>query len=98
MKYDIEVTEIFNKWLFKLKDRQAVRAINLRIARVREGNLGDTNTVGGGVSELRIFVGKGYRVYFTIRHNKLILLLCGGHKGTQQKDINTAKNMLKELE
>ncbi len=98
MKYDVITTDIFSKWANKLKDRQAARAIALRIARVRAGNLGDISPVGDKVSEMRIFIGKGYRVYFTKREKQLILLLCGGDKSTQQADIKRAKAILKQLE
>ncbi|RLC03301.1 MAG: type II toxin-antitoxin system RelE/ParE family toxin [Deltaproteobacteria bacterium] len=98
MKYDVITTDVFSKWAKKLKDRQAARAIALRIARVRAGNLGDVSSVGDNISEMRIFVGKGYRVYFTKRGKQLILLLCGGDKSTQQADIKRAKTMLKQLE
>ncbi len=81
-----------------MKDRQAARAIALRIARARAGNLGDVSPVGDNVSEMRIFIGKGYRVYFTKRGKQLILLLCGGDKSTQQADIKRAKAMSKQLE
>ncbi|MFP3424658.1 type II toxin-antitoxin system RelE/ParE family toxin [Pseudoalteromonas sp. SIMBA_162] len=77
MKYRIKKTNEFDKWLKKLKDRQAF---------------------GGGISEMRIFVGKGYRVYYIIQGNEIILLLNGGHKGTQGKDITKAKALLSELE
>lgn len=96
--FEIHTTDTFDKWLKKLKDRHAVRAINLRIARAREGNLGDIKPVGDSLSEMRIFIGKGYRIYYTRRQNRLILLLCGGHKGTQQKDIDKAKQLLAQLE
>ena len=66
MRYEITSTVIFNKWLARLKDRRAVKAIVLRLARVEAGNLGDIEPVGGRISEMRIFVGKGYRIYFTL--------------------------------
>ncbi len=69
MNYEIHTTEVFDKWTAKLKDRQAVMAIALRLARVASGNFGDTKVIGDGVSELRIFVGPGYRIYYTIRNN-----------------------------
>jgi len=100
MKYDIETTPIFDKWLSKQKDRQAVKAIAMRIARAEEGNLGDVEPVGGNVSEMRIFVGKGYRVYFTIQGTTIVLLLNGGIKGSkkqQQADIALAKQILSEI-
>jgi len=95
MEYEIERTDIFDKWLGKLKDRRAVMAIIKRIDRAKIGNLGDVEPVGEGISEMRIFVGKGYRLYFTICGGKVILLLCGGDKSTQQKDIKKAKEMAK---
>ncbi len=103
MKYTIITTQIFDKWLSKQKDRQAVKAIAMRIARAEEGNFGDVEPVGGSVSEMRIFVGKGYRVYFTIQSEVLILLLLlnGGiksNKKQQQIDIAKAKQILSEIE
>jgi len=97
MRYNIISTETFDKWLRKLRDRQAVMAIANRITRATAGNLGDVKPVGGGVSEMRIFVGKGYRVYFCMRGAELVLLLCGGDKSTQQSDIEKAKAMTKEM-
>ncbi len=73
-------------------------AIAKRITRAISGNFGDSRGVGDGLSEMRIFVGKGYRVYYTVRNNQVIFLLYGGHKGTQAKDIEKAKELLKELE
>lgn len=78
-----------------------MRAIALRIARAEVGNLGDTKSVGGGVSEMRIFVGKGYRLYFAIRGETLLLLLNGGTKSSkkqQQLDIQRAIQILGEIE
>jgi len=101
MEYTIVTTSIFDKWLTKQKDRLAVKSIALRIARVEEGNFGDAEPVGGGVSEMRIFVGKGYRIYFTIQNKKVVLLLNGGiksNKKQQQIDIAQAKQILSEIE
>ena len=95
MKYEIKTTDIFNKWAAKLKDKRAARNIALRLARARNGNLGDIASVGDGISEMRIFIGKGYRLYFTIRGGEIILLLCGGDKSSQQKDITQAKEIIK---
>jgi putative addiction module killer protein len=97
MNYEIHTTEVFDKWTAKLKDRQAVMAIALRLARVASGNFGDTKVIGDGVSELRIFVGPGYRIYYTIRNNEIVILLCGGDKSTQQNDIKQAKELAKNL-
>lgn len=98
MSYEILITDTFKKWLSKVADRQARKAINIRLARAEAGNLGDTKSVGGAVSEMRIFVGKGYRLYFTIRNGKLVILLCGGDKSSQSRDIQQAKDILKDLE
>ena len=96
--YDIRTTAYFNKWLRKLKDRQAVKAIVLRLTRAEAGNLGDIKSVGSQVSEMRVFVGAGYRLYFTIQGQTIIFMLCGGDKATQQSDIKTAQAMIANLE
>ncbi len=98
MKYIIEKTPTFDKWLSKLKDKAALRSIMMRIVRAENGNLGDVKSVGAPVQEMRIFVSKGYRIYFTIRGNRIVLLLNGGHKGTQQQDIDKAHELLAEME
>ena len=101
MRYEVTSTVNFNRWLAKVKDRQAVKAIALRLARVEAGNLGDIESVGDRISEMRIFVGKGYRIYFTVQNVTLVILLCGGTKSSkkqQQKDIRQAERILVELE
>lgn len=80
-----------------LRDKKATAVIAQRIVRVQSGLLGDVKPVGGGVSELRINFGPGYRVYFTRHGHDIILLLCGGDKGTQAADIRTAKQMASNL-
>jgi putative addiction module killer protein len=80
----------FNEWLTNLRDRRARARIQTRIARVRLGNLGDYAAVGEGVQELRVFYGPGYRVYFGFEGSTVVLLLCGGSKASQQRDIKTA--------
>jgi putative addiction module killer protein len=96
---EIRRTDEFAKWLKKLKDANAKARINLRIRRVLlTGNLGDYKPVGEGVSEIRIDYGPGYRVYFGRRGNEIILLLIGGDKSTQQRDIAKAKQLNKEYE
>lgn len=79
----------------KLKDYNAKARINIRIRRIEEGNLGDVKSVGNGISEIRIDYGPGYRLYLTKRGQTIILLLCGGDKTTQEKDIQQAKEMIK---
>ena len=92
-------TEAFAKWLKGLRDQLGRRAIARRLARiVSAGNFGDHAGVGDGVSELRIHVGPGYRLYYTIREDQVVLLLCGGDKGSQDRDIGKAKEMAAQLE
>ena len=94
---EIRETDAFAKWLSKLKDSRAKARIAVRIQRMASGHLGDVKPVGDGVSELRIHYGPGYRVYFVKRGAELIILLCGGDKSSQQKDIKLALLMEKEL-
>ena len=81
----------FNDWLEGLRDLQARARIESRLDRVRLGNLGDYVSVGGGVFELRLFCGPGYRVYYSMESNDALLLLLGGTKGTQKRDVRIAK-------
>jgi putative addiction module killer protein len=81
-----------------LEDRPAAVSINARIARLSLGNSGDRKPIGDGLSELRIDKGPGYRVYYTRRGQTLIMLLIGGTKGTQKRDIKRALEMMKQLE
>lgn len=94
---EIRQTEIYSKWFKSLRDSQAQARINIRIRRLSMGNSGDVKPVGKGVSELRIDYGAGYRVYFIQRSEQLIILLAGGDKRTQDQDIKTALNLVKEL-
>lgn len=93
----IEKTENFDKWLKKLRDRKAVLAIIARLARAKLGNFGDVEPVGDGVSEMRLFLAPGYRLYFTIRDNRIIFMLCGGDKSTQKKNIKKAKEIAQTI-
>lgn len=93
MTIEVRETLLFRRWLDKLADGNARRRIDVRIRRLAEGNFGDVKSAGGKVSELRIDYGPGYRVYFTRRGNELILLLAGGDKRTQWKDIETARKL-----
>ncbi|WP_044413215.1 type II toxin-antitoxin system RelE/ParE family toxin [Thiomicrospira microaerophila] len=100
MKYKILTTSTFDRWLAKQKDRQAVRAIAMRIARAEQGSFGDSESVGEGVSEMRIFVGKGYRIYYTVHGEYVVLLLNGGNKSNkkqQQEDIAKAKQIMQDF-
>ncbi len=82
----------FRKWLSALRDVRARAKIRIRLNRLRLGNFGDAKSVGDGVSELRIPYGPGYRVYFARTGATVVLLLCGGDKSTQRRDIKKAKN------
>jgi putative addiction module killer protein len=94
----VKETELFSKWLLKLKDIKGKVAILRRVSRMKDGNFGDHKSVGDGVSELRITVGAGYRVYYTQREETIIILLIGGDKSTQSKDIAKAKKIVKEYQ
>ncbi len=87
---EVRRTEEYDNWFSRLRDVQAKARINTRIRRVQLGNPGDVKPVGRGVSEMRINYGPGYRVYFVQRGQTLIILLSGGDKSSQQRDINTA--------
>ena len=94
MTYELIATDIFIRWLLKLKDRRAASAIAIRLVRAEAGHLGDIKSLSGGISEMRFFVGKGYRLYFTVRESRLIFLLNGGDKSSQFKDIKRAEKYL----
>ncbi len=97
--YKIELLEyvnedgknVFHEWLLKLKDKAARARIRVRLNRVRLGNFGDCKSVGGGVNELRVDYGPGYRVYFGRNGIKVVILLSGGSKKSQSKDIKLAQ-------
>lgn len=89
-------SEAFDRWLRKLKDRQAVARVLVRIERLAAGNPGDVKAVGAGISELRIDCGPGYRVYYMQEGDRLILLLCGGDKSSQDRDIQRARWVARE--
>lgn len=95
---EIRKTAIFTKWFNSLKDRRAKARIQARIDRVELGHFGDSEPVGEGVNELRIFYGPGYRVYFVERGAVVVILLSGGDKSTQQTDIAKAKEIARNLE
>ena len=88
-------TEIFNKWLSKLKDSRGKARIIERIRSAERGNFGDVRVLGQGVSEMRIHFGPGYRIYFTRVGDVVYILLCGGTKRRQQRDIDKAKELAK---
>ena len=93
---EVRKTQAFSDWMAALRDRRARAKIAARIDRLAFGNPGDVKPVGQGVSELRIDYGPGYRIYYKRHGNTIILLLCGGTKGTQVNDIKTAKRLAEE--
>jgi len=93
----VRQTETFSRWLNGLADHRARAKIAARIDRLAQGNPGDVAPVGEGVSELRIHFGPGYRVYFVARGRALVILLCGGDKSSQAKDIKAAKQLARDL-
>jgi putative addiction module killer protein len=96
--YTIRQTSIFAKWLSGLRDLRAKARILARLKQAERGNLGDVKTVGAGISEMRVDVGPGYRLYYTRRHEMLIVLLVGGDKTSQQRDIQRAIELAKDCE
>lgn len=95
MKFTIRQTETYAKWERSLRDSIARAAITARLVRLANGNPGDTRSVGDGISEIRIHYGPGYRIYFQQRGTTLLLLLCGGDKGSQARDIERARELAK---
>ena len=94
---EIRKTETFAKWIDALRDINARARIQARIARLALGNAGDVKPVGEGISELRISYGPGYRVYFKMIRRSVVILLAGGNKRTQTRDIKTAINLARNL-
>jgi putative addiction module killer protein len=91
----IRRTDVYNKWVKDLKDGRAVAHIYARVRRLANGNPGDSEPIGKGLSEMRIHYGPGYRVYYQDTGKEIIILLCGGDKSTQQADIARAKELAK---
>lgn len=97
VSYEIQQTRLFVEWRDGLRDLRARIAIGRRLDRVQAGLLGDHKSLGDGVSELRVNVGPGYRLYYTRRKRVVIVLLCGGDKRTQSADIKRARKMAREV-
>lgn len=95
--YRVEQTTDFENWLDGLRDRMAQKRIAMRIARIETGLLGDRKPVGDGVSELRIDYGPGYRLYYTMREQVVIILLCGSDKSDQERAIKRAKELANRI-
>ncbi|MBL0730738.1 type II toxin-antitoxin system RelE/ParE family toxin [Piscinibacter sp. HJYY11] len=96
--FTVRQTQEFQDWLDGLKDIKAQLRIVARLRLAEAGNLGDWKSVGGEVSEMRVAFGPGYRLYFTKRQNILIVMLAGGDKSTQARDIKRAQKILQQLE
>jgi putative addiction module killer protein len=96
--YELRSTDVFDSWLNGLKDWKARARILARLDAAQLGNLGDVKVVGGGIREMRVHVGAGYRIYFVQREKVLLLLLCGGEKSTQTRDIAKAQRLLADLD
>ena len=97
MLIEVRQTDVYTRWFSRLRDRRARARIDLRIRRLSLGNPGDVRPVGAGVSELRIDYGPGYRVYFVRRGSALVILLAGGDKSSQQRDITRARDLSRGL-
>lgn len=93
---EVRQTLVFRRWLAELRDIIAVKVVKRRIVRVQAGLFGDAKSVGGGVFELRVNHGPGYRVYFARRGDLVVLLLCGGDKDSQVRDIGRARELVAE--
>ncbi len=98
MKYEIERTLYFKKRVKKIRDKTIVSRFEVRFNRIAKGNFGDAKQIATNLFELRFFFGSGYRIYYTIQNGKIVLLLCGGDKSTQSKDVAQAKVLLNQLE
>lgn len=98
MKYAIASTAVFDKWFKSLKDRTTRNKVLARLSRVENGNFGDFKSLGDNLFELRFFFGGGLRIYYTIRNNQLVLLLHGGDKSKQNRDIEKARQIIQKLE
>lgn len=96
--FEVRQTAVFEAWINGLKDMRAVARIEVRLRRLSLGHLGDAKSLGGGVSEMRIDYGPGYRLYFTRRSDRIVILLCGGDKKRQSDDIARAKQLAKEAD
>ena len=95
--YEIRYTETYRAWYEALKDANIIARIGVRLKRIQGGNMGDVKPVGGGVSEIRIDYGAGYRVYYTIRERTIVILLVGGDKKTQVQDIKMAIRLAQKV-
>jgi putative addiction module killer protein len=98
MEYGLRSTVQFDKWFSGLKDAAVKIKILARLDRLENGNFGDCKPIGQGLFELRLFFGPGWRIYYTVKGNQVVILLVGGNKSTQAGDIEKAARILKTLE
>ena len=98
MSYTIASSDIFTKWFDGLKNRTSQKRLLARIARLAEGHFGEAKCVAPSLYELRFFFGSGFRIYYTLRDKQVVLLISGGDESTQAKDLDRAKQILRELE
>jgi putative addiction module killer protein len=98
MMFELLKSTSFSRWAANLRDKQAKKLIAKRLIRVEQGSFGDVRSVGDGVHELKVHHGPGYRIYFQVRGNKIVLLLCGGDKSSQAADIERAKSIARSWE
>lgn len=98
MKYELRSTDLFDKWLSKLKDRSVRIKVLARLDRIENGNFGDCKQIGRDLFELRFFFGSGLRIYYTVKANTVVFLLTGGNKSTQSRDIERATQIVQALE
>jgi putative addiction module killer protein len=96
--YEVAQTKEFRRWHRELRDSRAIARITSAIERLQRGLLGDYKSVGQGISEIRIPYGPGYRLYYTTRERRLIVLLCGGDKTTQKRDIKRAQKLKEDYD
>jgi len=94
--FTVKETRTFSKWIDNLKDKVAQLRIDVRIKRLEAGNPGDVKLLSGGIYEMRIDYARGYRIYYIIRNREIIILLAGGDKTSQNKDIKTAQRLARE--
>ena len=95
--YEVRTTQEFDDWLDNLRNRTAVLRISARIDRIEQGNFGDSKSITKEVSEFRFFFGGGYRIYYTLQEKTIVLLINGGDKSSQKKDIKKAKALFDEI-
>ena len=95
---EIRQTAVYAEWFARLRDQNARARILIRIRRLSLGKPGDVRPVGQGISELRVNYGPGYRIYYVQRDRTIVVLLCGGDKSTQDRDIHTAKRLAEDLD